>query len=164
MNLSNAKSRSLGQTFLAISVPSRGNPLVSVPPSDKLHSSFKGVKRKRRSPSPWLPDGYSQIFRILCVWPFRLLDYSSAMLRCKIVSLPFLGSKEKKGYNFAIWQPCPSLPCMSLPPRRRLFVLTLSICTRIHTRSGFHVGLGRGCVAFTFDIPPVMYASLLQKQ
>ena len=20
---------------------------------------------------PWLPDGYSQIFRIVCVWPFR---------------------------------------------------------------------------------------------
>ena len=98
-------------------------------------------------------------------WISSLWSYYSPRLPDgKIVSLPFLGSKEKKGYNFAIWQPCPSLPCMSLPPRRRLFVLTLSICTRIHTRSGFHVGLGRGCVAFTFDIPPVMYASLLQKQ
>ena len=32
----------------------------------------------------WLPDGYSQIFRIICVWPFGLLDYGSAMLRCII--------------------------------------------------------------------------------
>ena len=32
----------------------------------------------------WLPDGYSQIFRSLCVWPFGLLDYGSATLRCKI--------------------------------------------------------------------------------
>ena len=32
----------------------------------------------------WLPDGYSQIFRIVCVWPFGLLDYGSTMLRCKI--------------------------------------------------------------------------------
>ena len=32
----------------------------------------------------WLPDGYSQISRIICVWPFGLLDYGSATLRCKI--------------------------------------------------------------------------------
>ena len=32
----------------------------------------------------WLPDGYSRIFRIVCVWPFGLLDYGSATLRCKI--------------------------------------------------------------------------------
>ena len=32
----------------------------------------------------WLPDGYSQIFEIVCVWPFGLLDYGSATLRCKI--------------------------------------------------------------------------------
>ena len=32
----------------------------------------------------WLPDGYSQISRIVCVWPFGLLDYGSATLRCKI--------------------------------------------------------------------------------
>ena len=30
-------------------------------------------------------------FYIVCVWPFGLLDYGSAMLRCKICSLPFLG-------------------------------------------------------------------------
>ena len=32
----------------------------------------------------WLPDGCSRIFRIVCVWPFGLLDYGSATLRCKI--------------------------------------------------------------------------------
>ena len=32
----------------------------------------------------WLPDGYSRIFMIVCVWPFGLLDYGSATLRCKI--------------------------------------------------------------------------------
>ena len=32
----------------------------------------------------WLPDGNSQIFRIVCVWPSGLLDYGSATLRCKI--------------------------------------------------------------------------------
>ena len=34
----------------------------------------------------WLPDGDtdSQIFKIVCVWPFGLLDYGSATLRCKI--------------------------------------------------------------------------------
>ena len=32
----------------------------------------------------WLPYGYSRIFRIVCVWPFGLLDYGSATLRCKI--------------------------------------------------------------------------------
>ena len=32
----------------------------------------------------WLPDGYGQIFRIACVWPFGLLDYGFAALRCKI--------------------------------------------------------------------------------
>ena len=32
----------------------------------------------------WLPDGYSQILRSYCGWPFGLLDYGSAPLRCKI--------------------------------------------------------------------------------
>ena len=32
----------------------------------------------------WLPDGYSQIFRSYVFWPFGLLDYGSATLRCKI--------------------------------------------------------------------------------
>ena len=34
--------------------------------------------------APWLPDGYSRIFIIVSVWPFGLLDYGSAMLRCKV--------------------------------------------------------------------------------
>ena len=32
----------------------------------------------------WLPDGYSRGFKIVCDWPFGLLDYGSATLRCKI--------------------------------------------------------------------------------
>ena len=30
-----------------------------------------------------LPDGDSRTFRIVCVWPFGLLEYGSASLRCK---------------------------------------------------------------------------------
>ena len=41
-------------------------------------------KMSSSSSSSWLPDGYSRIFRIVCVWPFGLLDYGSATLRCKI--------------------------------------------------------------------------------
>ena len=36
------------------------------------------------APKAWLPDGYSRILRLYCVWPFGLLDYGSATLRCKI--------------------------------------------------------------------------------
>ena len=43
------------------------------------------VSERRLSSSPWLPDGYRQIFRIVCVWPFELVDNGSATLRCKIV-------------------------------------------------------------------------------
>ena len=39
----------------------------------------------------WLkPD-----LQIVCVWPFGLLDYGSATLRCKIGSLPFLGLRPQ---------------------------------------------------------------------
>ena len=38
----------------------------------------------------WLPDGFNGIL-VVCVWPFGLLDYGTAMLCCKIWSLPFLG-------------------------------------------------------------------------
>ena len=64
-----------------------------------------------RWPRAWLPDGYSQIFRLYVYGPSGLKDYGSATLRCKILSLPFLGlrlaggrgaqSKERKGSNFA---------------------------------------------------------------
>ena len=73
---------------------------------------------------PRLPDGYSQIFRSNVFWPSGLLDYCSATLCCKILSLPFLGlcphtsstlgqSKERKRSNFAIWQHW----CGTLAPR-----------------------------------------------
>ena len=52
----------------------------------------------------WWPDGYSQIFQIVCVRPFGLLDYGSATLRCKICAptpSTLAQSKERKGSNFA---------------------------------------------------------------
>ena len=33
---------------------------------------------------PWLPDGYSQIFRLYVFGPSGWRDYGSATLRCKI--------------------------------------------------------------------------------
>ena len=42
---------------------------------------FRGTFDQRES---WLPDGFSRIFKIVFVWPFGLLDYGSATLRCKI--------------------------------------------------------------------------------
>ena len=32
----------------------------------------------------WLPDGYSQTFRLYVFGPSGLMDYGSTMLRCKI--------------------------------------------------------------------------------
>ena len=45
--------------------------------SQRITNQLLGLKA-------WLPDGYSQILRIVCVWPSGLLDYGSATLRCKI--------------------------------------------------------------------------------
>ena len=48
-------------------------------------AKLRGHQMKRHGATQaWLPDGYSRIFRIVCVWPFGLLDYGSATLRCKI--------------------------------------------------------------------------------
>ena len=69
------------------------NPLVSpkfsitlgraVPPPNQHEGKpwfHPSIKREQA----WLPDGDSRIFRIVCVWPFGLLDYGSATLRCRI--------------------------------------------------------------------------------
>ena len=48
----------------------------------KRGNEFNSAPQRKLSQA-WLPDGYSQIFRIVCVWPFGLLDYGSATLRCK---------------------------------------------------------------------------------
>ena len=42
----------------------------------------------------WLPDCYNQILDRMCLGPLGLLDYGSAMLRCKMLSLPFLGLRQ----------------------------------------------------------------------
>ena len=60
--------------------------------ADEGHSSSEKAKAERlkrqrelqEAFKAWLPDGYSRIFRIVCVWPSGLLDYGSATLRCKI--------------------------------------------------------------------------------
>ena len=49
------------------------------------HSLFQYFTRLlEQYTKAWLPDGYSRIFRIVCVRPFGLLDYGSATLRRKI--------------------------------------------------------------------------------
>ena len=48
-----------------------------------IHKSDVGNKCLAEHHS-WLPDGCSRIFRIICVWPFGLLDYGSASLRRSI--------------------------------------------------------------------------------
>ena len=50
--------------------------------SEPYHAGLTAHRRK--TVQAWLPDGYNRIFRIVCVWPFGLLDYGSATLRCKI--------------------------------------------------------------------------------
>ena len=63
-------------------------PEVPLPPSSPAKSahSAKGLPMPPVADcdQAWLPDGYSRIFRIVCVWPFGLLDNGSATLRCKI--------------------------------------------------------------------------------
>ena len=49
-----------------------------------------GYARSVQFRRQWLPDSYSQIFRLYFLGPLGLKDYGSAMLRCKIWSLPFL--------------------------------------------------------------------------
>ena len=43
-----------------------------------------GGEESEATPLARLPDDYSQILRLYVVWPFGLLDYGSATLRCKI--------------------------------------------------------------------------------
>ena len=60
----------------------------------------------------WLPDGFSQIFDCMCLalWalpyaakfnPFLSLDCAQRLTPTTLAQ-----SKERKGPNFAIWQPC----------------------------------------------------------
>ena len=51
----------------------------SNPSEDAIRITYGGC-----SLQPWLPDGIARFFKIVCVWPFGLLDYGSATLRCKI--------------------------------------------------------------------------------
>ena len=65
-------------------------------------------------PSPWLPDGDSQIFRSSGFWTMAPLRYAAKFdpflsLDCAPTPSTLAQSKERKGSNFAIWQPWPSL-------------------------------------------------------
>ena len=57
----------------------------------KLSKTMVAAKYAPVPGRSWLPDGYSQIFRSYVSGPSGLKDYGSAMLCCKIGSLPFLG-------------------------------------------------------------------------
>ena len=64
----------------------------------------------------WLPDGYSQIFRSYVFgpsgsWTMAPLCYAAKFdpflsLDCAPTPSTLAQSKERTGYNFAIWQPC----------------------------------------------------------
>ena len=74
----------------------------SVLPS--VRSSFRLPLLLLAASQPWLPDGYSQIFRIACGWPFGLeglwLRYAALL---NFLSLD-CARVEGVGSNFAIWQ------------------------------------------------------------
>ena len=69
---------------------------------------------------PWSPDGYGRIFRSyvfgpLGFWTMAPLHYAAKFdpffsLDCSPMPSTLAQSKERKGSNFAIWQPCPSIP------------------------------------------------------
>ena len=72
---------------------------------------LKGVKAR----DAWLPDGYSQIFRSYLFgpssfWTMAPLRYAAKFdpflsLDCAPTPSTLAQSKERKGSNFAIWQP-----------------------------------------------------------
>ena len=89
----------------------------NLPKIPKEHNNL-GSKRRALKPltKAWLPDGYSQILRSYVFGPSGF--WTMAPLRCAAKFDPFLSldctptpstlvqSKERKGSNFAIWQPC----------------------------------------------------------
>ena len=77
---------------------------------DQLHSRVVDDDREA-----WLPDGYSQIFYIvfgpLSFRTMALLHYAEKFdpflsLECIPTPSTLAQSKERKGSNLAIWQPC----------------------------------------------------------
>ena len=54
---------------------------------------------------PWLPDGYSQIFRSYVFGPSGFWTMAPVYgLYCAPTPSTLAQSKERKGSNFAIWQ------------------------------------------------------------
>ena len=73
----------------------------------------------------WLPDGYSRILRLyvfcpLGFWTMAPLRYAAKFdpflsLGCAPTPSTLAQSKERKGSNFAIWQPCTHSILLSSP-------------------------------------------------
>ena len=97
---------------------------------------------------PWLPHGYIQIFRSYVFGPSRF--WTMAPLRCAAKFDPFLSlecaptpstlaqSKERKGSNFAIWQPCLVLlpPLPQFTPERMVHASVLCKGARMSDLNG----------------------------
>ena len=83
-----------------------------------------GSKSWKNVAQAWLPDGYSQIFRLYLFGPSGLKGYGLRLtakfdpflsLDCAPLPSTLAQSKERKESHFAIWQPCQSVVG---PPRR----------------------------------------------
>ena len=114
----------------------RGDPLQDAVWLLELVSETKGAEhlklqsRKLNIFQAWLPDGYSQIFRSYVFgpsgfWTMAPLHYAAKFdpflsLDCAPTPSTLAQSKERKGSNFAIWQPCrcatSSRPSSPAPP------------------------------------------------
>ena len=111
-----------GSVYCLLSSPTHiadviyGRPL---PPGGVLIRRQRPHRRQKgrsEADKAWLPDGSSQIFRSYVFGPSGF--WTMAPLRCPAKLDPFLSldcaptpstlaqSKERKGSNFAIWQPC----------------------------------------------------------
>ena len=103
-----------------------GNVSPSVAPFSHTHKRLGGLKEAiAETMEAWLPDGYSQIFISYVFGPPGF--WTMASLRCAAKFDPFLSldcaptpstlaqSKERKGSNFAIWQPCLQVPRLPIP-------------------------------------------------
>ena len=64
-----------------------------------LPSFFTTRKAKAAT---WLPDGYSQIFRLYLFGPSGFMDYGSATLRFKICHLATLGCNAQRGRRWML--------------------------------------------------------------
>ena len=98
----------------------------------------------------WLPDGYCQIFRSYVFgpsgfWTMALLRYAAKLdaflsLDCAPTPSTLAQSKERKGSNFAIWQPWKGVGAEQPVPREA--VPEAARDTRAQGPGGGQVGAG----------------------